>query len=58
MLFILFGCWRDARIDAVRGDAPKAPLRGMTHVVSEDVVRRAIKRIEESEVLGWLSLEL
>ena len=57
-LSILCGHWRYAHINAVRGDTLNAPLLGMTHVVSEDVVRRAMKRLGESEALGWLSREL
>lgn len=57
-LSILCGHWRYAHISAVRGDALNPPLLGMTHVVSEDVVRRAMKRIEEPAGLAWLSGEL
>jgi hypothetical protein len=57
-LSILCGHWRCAPINAVREDTLNPPLLGMTHVVSEDVVRRAMKRIEESEGLAWLSGQL
>ena len=57
-LSILCGHWRYAHINAVRGDALNPPLLGMTHVVSEDVVRRAMQRIEERAGLAWLSGEL
>lgn len=57
-LSILCGHWRYAHINAVRGDTLNPPLLGMTHVVSEDVVRRAMKRIEEDVGLPWLGGEL
>jgi hypothetical protein len=57
-LSILCGHWRYAHINAVRGDTLNPPLLGMSHVVSEDVVRRAMKRMEESEGLAWLSEQL
>jgi hypothetical protein len=38
-LSILCGHWRYAHISAVRGDRLNPPLLGMSHVVSEDVVR-------------------
>ncbi len=46
-LSILCGHWRYAHIHPVRGDTLNPPLPGMSHVVSEDVVRRAMKRIGE-----------
>ena len=52
-LSILCGHWRYAHINAVRGDTLNPPLLGMTHVVSEDVVRRAMKRIDERTGLAW-----
>jgi hypothetical protein len=57
-LSILCGHWRYAHINALRGDTLNPPLLGMTRVVSEDVVRRALKRIEETEGLRWLAGEL
>ena len=57
-LSILCGHWRYAHLNAVRGDTLNPPLLGMTHVVSEDVVRRALKRIEERTGLAWLAGEL
>lgn len=57
-LSILCGHWRYAHINAVRGDTLNPPLLGMSHVVSEDVVRRAMKRIDESEGLAWLTGQL
>ena len=55
---ILFGHWRCAHINSVRGDTLNPPLLGMRHVLSEDVVRRALKRIDERPGLEWLSGEL
>lgn len=57
-LSILCGHWRYAHINAVRGDTLNPPLLGMSRVVSEDVVRRAMKRIKESEGLDWLAGQL
>ena len=55
---ILCGHWRCAHINSVRGDTLNPPLLGMRHVLSEDVVRRALKRIDERPGLEWLSGEL
>ena len=57
-LSILCGHWRYAHINAVRGDTLNPPLLGMSHVVSEDVVRRAMKRLDERTGLAWLAGEL
>lgn len=57
-LSILCGHWRYAHINAVRGDTLNPPLLGMKGVVSEDVVRRAMKRIDERPGLAWLAGEL
>jgi len=57
-LSVLCGHWRYAHINSVRGDALNPPLLGMTRAVSEDVVRRAMKRIEERAGLAWLAAEL
>jgi len=46
-LSILRGHWLYAHINSVRGDTLNPPLLGMTHAVSEDVVRRAMKRMDE-----------
>ena len=45
-LSILCGHWRYAHINAVRGDGINPRLLGMKGVVSEDVVRLGIGRIE------------
>ena len=57
-LSILCGHWRYAHINSVRGDTLNPPLLGMRHVLSEDVVRRVLKRIDERPGLEWLSGEL
>ena len=57
-LSILCGHWRYAHINSVRGDKLNPPLLGMTRAVSEDVVRRAMKRIDEPAGLAWLAAEL
>ena len=57
-LSILCGHWRYAHINTVRGDTLNPPLLGMSGTVSEDVIRRAIKRMEEGAGLQWLSGEL
>ena len=45
LLSVLSGHWRYAHINSVRGDAINPPLLNMQHTVSEDTVRRAMKRI-------------
>jgi hypothetical protein len=57
-LSVLCGHWRYAHINAVRGDMLNPGLLGMSRTVSEDVVRAAMKRMDEAEGLGWLSGEL
>ena len=57
-LSVLCGHWRYAHINSVRGDTLNPPLLGMTRTVSEDVVRRAMKRMDEGSALAWLSGEL
>jgi hypothetical protein len=57
-LSILCGHWRYAHINAVRGDTLNPPLLGMGGTVSEDVVRGAMKRMEEHAGLAWLGSEL
>lgn len=57
-LSVLCGHWRYAHINSVRGDTLNPPLLGMSGTVSEDVVRRAMKRIDPKAGLGWLRGEL
>src|SRR6187549_1219407 len=47
VLSILAGHWRYAHITAVRGDGVNPGLLGMERVVSEDAVRRALKKMPE-----------
>jgi Transposase DDE domain group 1 len=54
MLSILCGHWRYAHINSVRGDRVNASLLGMERIVSEDVVRTALKRMDEAESLRWV----
>lgn len=51
----LAGHWRYAHINALRGDGINPGLLGMDGVVSEDVVRLAMGRIDETQGLNWLS---
>lgn len=54
MLSILCGHWRYAHINSVRGDQVNAALLGMDKIVSEDVVRTALKRMDEATSLRWV----
>lgn len=58
LLSVLNGHWRYAHINSVRGDGINPPLLGMNHIVSEDVVRAAMKRIPEADGLEWLQDEI
>jgi hypothetical protein len=57
-LSVLCGHWRYAHINAVRGDTLNPGLLGMSRTVSEDVVRRALKRIDEASGMAWFGREL
>ena len=57
-LSVLCGHWRYAHINSVRGDRLNPPLLGMAATVSEDVVRRALRRIDLGAGINWLSGEL
>ena len=54
MLAILAGQWRYAHITALRGDTVNPRLLGMSKVVSEDAVRRSLKKIDEQAGATWL----
>jgi hypothetical protein len=54
LLSILCGHWRYAHINSVRGDTINAGLLGMGRIVSEDVVRTGLKRMEENRSLEWV----
>ena len=58
VLSVLCGHWRYAHINSVRGDRLNPPLLGMRGTVSEDVVRGAWRRLEETAGLAWLGGEL
>jgi hypothetical protein len=58
VLSILCGHWRYAHINSVRGDRVNPPLLGMSDTVSEDVVRRAMRRIDVATGTAWLAGEL
>lgn len=58
LLSVLCGHWRYAHVNAVRGDGINPGLLGMDKTVSEDVVRLAMKRIDEAEGLDWLSSQV
>jgi len=54
MLALLAGHKRYAHITALRGDAVAAQALGMTKVVSEDALRRAMERIDEGASAAWM----
>jgi hypothetical protein len=55
-LSVLCGHWRYLHMNAVRGDVLNAGLLGISHLVSDDVVRHALNHVmEESAALAWLS---
>jgi hypothetical protein len=58
LLSVLAGHWRYAHITALRCDPVNPPLLGMRKVVSEDAVRRALDKIEESAGLAWMQEHL
>ena len=58
LLSVLAGHWRYAHISAIRGDGVNPGLLGMTKVVSEDSVRRAMKTLDEERSGPWLKRHL
>jgi hypothetical protein len=54
MLGLLAGHRRYAHITALRGDAVAAQALGMNKVVSEDALRRALERIDETASTAWM----
>lgn len=58
LLSVLAGHWRYAHISAIRGDGVNPELLGMTKVVSEDSVRRAMKALDEERSEVWLKQHL
>jgi hypothetical protein len=55
LLSVLRGHWRYAHINGIRGDGVNPGLPGMGGTVSEDVVRMAMRRINETTGQNWLS---
>lgn len=58
LLSILAGHHRYAHITAIRMDGVNPQLLGIDRVLSEDAVRRALKRIDESAGVSWLERQL
>ena len=58
LLSVLCGHWRYAHINGIRGDGVNPGLLGMRGTVSEDVVRLAMYRIEETAGLDWLCSQI
>ena len=54
LLSMLSGHRRYAHIAAIRADGVSADLLGMSQVVSEDTVRRALKALDETAGTQWL----
>jgi hypothetical protein len=54
MLGLLAGHRRYAHITALRGDVLAAQALGMNKIVSEDALRRALARIEETASTVWM----
>jgi hypothetical protein len=57
-LSILSGHWRYAHITALRADPVSPPLLGMAKVLSEDAVRRGMRKIDPVEGEAWLQENL
>jgi len=58
LLSVLAGHKRYAHITALRADTVLAELIGMSRVMSEDAVRRALQAIEEEPGAAWLRSHL
>src|SRR4051812_1247802 len=58
LLSVLAGHQRYAHITALRCDPVNPPLLGMRKVVSEDVVRRGLAKIDETAGMDWLQAHL
>jgi hypothetical protein len=55
LLSVLNGHWRYAHINGVRGDGVNPGLLGTDGTVSEDAVRLAMGRIDQTKGLEWIS---
>jgi Transposase DDE domain group 1 len=58
LLSILSGHWRYAHVSTIRADGVNPRLLGMSAVVAEDTVRRALKAMDETLGSEWLSRHL
>src|SRR6201989_279409 len=58
LLSVLAGHRRYAHVTALRCDAVNPPLLGMSKVVSEDALRRALAKIDATAGLQWLQAVL
>ena len=58
LLSVLAGHRRYAHVTALRCDAVNPPLLGMSKVVSEDALRRALAKIDETAGVPWLQAHL
>jgi hypothetical protein len=58
LLSTLAGHYRYAHVTALRCDGVNPPLLGMRKVVSEDSLRRNLKKIDEAAGLSWLQNHL
>lgn len=54
LLSILAGHQRDAHVTSIRSDGVKPELLGMSKVLSEDALRRGLKKITETSAIAWL----
>jgi hypothetical protein len=55
MLSVLAGHWRCANINSVRGDGVNPGLLGMSKAVIADAVRGALRKMDETAALAWLT---
>ena len=58
LLSVLAGHRRYAHVTALRCDAVNPPLLGMRKVVSEDALRRALAKIDETAGVQWFQTHL
>ena len=58
LLSVLAGHRRYAHITAIRGDGVNPEMLGMSRVVSEDSVRRAMKGVDEKQCEEWMKKHL
>jgi hypothetical protein len=58
LLSILSGHRRYAHVTAIRSDGVNPRLLGMSKVISEDSLRRALKAIPEQQGIDWLEAQL